>query len=173
MVLRNWYNMMKAYRAQRALTGAITDTSGNARDVYTREKDGLATSFALSPADGFTLNSFTSGGAYSYIVVGSGTTPATVDDYKLESQITSGLTGTSAITVDEDNDATYTLTLTNTSDADITIGEIGIFASCFVNNTSSGTDCVLMERTVLDAPITIPAGGIGVIDYAIKVGIPA
>ena len=172
MVLRNWYNLMKANRAQQILTEALTYWNGSTSDVAYRSAAGIEKSLALSPTDGLKLGSTGGGGTYSYIVLGSGTTPATVDDYKLENQITSGLTGTTAITVDEDNDAIYVLTLTNTSSEDITIGEVGIFASCFTKNSSSSTALFLLERTVLDAPITIPAGGIGTIDYSIKLPIP-
>jgi hypothetical protein len=77
-----------------------------------------------------------------------------------------------AIAVDEDNDAVYKLTITNTSGEDITIGEIGMISPFYYNTTSSARRQALKERTVLDSPLTIPAGGVGLIDYSIKLPIP-
>lgn len=170
MILKNWYNVLKAYRAQQNIIDAITTIyGGKEKASYYSDRDVIPT-LTLRPTGGLYTSS--SGASYSWICVGSGTTPATVDDYKLENLITSGLSGLLSMSVDEDKDATYILTLTNTSGSDITIGEVGMLCPYFQTNSNSFRELALMERTVLDSPFTIPAGGVGVLNYAIKVNYP-
>ena len=57
------------------------------------------------------------------------------------------------------------LTITNNNATDITIGEVGIVYQG--SNTAA-----LLERTVLDSPITIPAGGVSQITYTIRMNYP-
>lgn len=58
------------------------------------------------------------------------------------------------------------MTITNNNETDITIGEVGI-----VYQTGSSYS-VLFERTVLESPITIPAGGVGQVTYTIRMNYP-
>ncbi len=120
----------------------------------------------------FSLNNTSIG-----IHVGTGDTAATEDDYMLESLITSGLTG--AITVIKGMDTndlpyvTYNLVLTNTTSSDIVVKEIGMYQqeSCGASAgaTSSLSNRVFMvDRTVLDTPVTVPAGGNAAIFYTLK-----
>lgn len=93
---------------------------------------------------------------------GSGSTPATKADYKLESPIESGLSITNPTRytfVDSGDKWEYSASyvLTNTTAADINIYEIGVVT--LVGIGSSKYHHVLMERTVLTEPITVPAGG--------------
>jgi hypothetical protein len=172
MVLRNWYNLMKAYRARTTIPNGLILGANYIKDAgYYVSTDSLNI-LCLYPTNGLTFYTNPSGSG-PWFVVGRGTTPATLDDYALENMIRSGLTCTVSTAVDEDNDAVYKLTLTNTSSEDITIGEVGIHCQCYWGNNSSAYTCwALLERTVLDTPITIPAGGLGVIDYTIKLNPP-
>ena len=119
---------------------------------------------------------------YAGLYFGGGSTPASKSDYKLESPITSGLTITepSSIAWADDGNGKYeaiaSFNVRNTTDADINIYEIGLFTP--VNNsavsstskihaTSQTIYYVLMERTVLTEPITIPAGQAKVVTYKI------
>lgn len=121
-----------------------------------------------------TLSSGTAG-----IAVGSGSTPATVDDYCLESMITSGITATIPATATATYDNTHKqyvvskdVTIANTGSASITISEIGILASTkYANSVGasvSSSTTVLADRTVLDTPVTIPAGQSGVVRYEFR-----
>lgn len=125
-------------------------------------------------------------GAYNYIsnavggndagfLVGSGDTPATENDYCLESKI-NGLTGSiSNFTTAFDTELncyyqSFTLTLTNPGSSDVVIKELGRIVSCYTTNTKgsstvSARQAYLLERIVLDNPVTIEAGGSGVIMY--------
>ena len=100
---------------------------------------------------------------------GTSPTPPTKDDYTLGSAITSGLTVTSpsAITQKDEGDGKHTFLsdyiVRNDTDADISIYELGLFAAPADANAYAYN--VLMERTVLTEPITIPAGESRLVTY--------
>ena len=113
------------------------------------------------------------------IYFGSGSTPASKEDYKLESPITAGLQivnptfkktdGVWDVPIEESN-GQYSLvssfTVKNTTESDITIREIGAFVEF---NTAGDYyhyfNPVLFKRDVLDEPITIEPGKVKIIDY--------
>lgn len=101
----------------------------------------------------------------TFIRCGTGTTPATEDDYKLESYVT-GLTNDSVVTAVSGrvSKKTYTATFSNTTGADITVTEIGFFTNCYYNSATQN-DNFLLDRIVLETPITIPAGESKAITY--------
>lgn len=106
---------------------------------------------------------------------GTGDTPASEDDYTLESVITSGLSASApSVTTEYDSENNcyfrrMTYTINNTSDADITIKEVGTYRgiayASTLGATGSSTKLLLVDRTVLDTPLTIPAGEAGVLRY--------
>ncbi len=72
---------------------------------------------------------------------------------------------------------TYNYTLTNTGDTDFTIGEVGLLGYVIEDFLYSYTHYyfyhhILLERTVLETPITIPAGGVGQVTYTIRMNYP-
>lgn len=97
---------------------------------------------------------------------GSGTTPVTANDYKMESEITTGLTyiGVSHNYLIDDGQVIYNLTYKNSGSSEITISELGI--SCYViygqssQSTSSSRYAgrVLIYHEILDNPLTVLAG---------------
>lgn len=107
--------------------------------------------------------------SYSGLYFGTGRTPATKEDFRLEAQITSGITAQAGSVLEyASDDNQYVLyvdvVLTNESEAEIAIGEIGLFlpASPSSGNKWAG---VLMERTVLDEPAVIAPGKSKLITY--------
>lgn len=105
------------------------------------------------------------------VYFGSGSTPATKADRTLENPISSGLTFTSIDNykiLPKNNgryDVVVTFILKNTTGAEINVYEIGV-----VTPLAGGTYTyypVLMERTVLTKPVTIPAGEKRAIEYRI------
>lgn len=159
MILRNWYNALTAAFTNTKITGGCVVRTGEAWD--------------MSPATGSSVSDFMFGGPSGYswstsegktgVVLGSGNTPATIDDYKLGQIITEGLNV--SITKINGNPVKLTLLVTNTSDTPITIAEIGWA-------THISYTYALVDRTVLDTPVTIPSGGIGKIEYEIKINLP-
>ena len=144
----------------------ITDISG-ATKYYSYYGDAFPGT--LSQSFSTTANS-------AGIKVGSGTTPATANDYNLGSQITSGISGSISRNRSVDSNgnpiASLLVTITNTGSAPVTIGEIGYFAEVRVSatsdQTSGSTGYTMIDRTVLDNPITIPASGAATITYALS-----
>lgn len=170
MVTRNWYNAFKALRSKTLIPNGFTFASGaKTKAGYLATSSGSVTNQTWLSLRNSNISFSTS--TYG-IMVGSGSTPATLDDYMLENLIASGLSISVAEAVDDDNDGVYKLTITNTSNQDITIGEIGMWLQLYTGNNTNNSGAFLVERTVLDNPITIPAGGIGLIEYAIKLPIP-
>lgn len=108
--------------------------------------------------------------------VGSGDTAATENDYELESMITSGISASviASVDLDEDGNPTvnYDLVITNTGSAAITIAEIGFKQSLYTTTAEGGTSfsnrTFLLDRTVLDTPVTIASGDFAVIRYTLK-----
>ena len=140
---------------------STTIKNTNGEEVTTTTGTGNTTSFvnALNHmATGAGTNSTT------YIKCGTGTTAATEDDYELEVGAT-GLTCDSVVTAVGSNDAkTYTATFSNTTDTDIVVTEIGFFM-CYAYTGGSPLDNFLLDRIVLNTPITIPAGESKAITY--------
>lgn len=109
------------------------------------------------------------------ISVGSGDAAATASDYELESQITAGLQASIVQTLDTDASGNpfiqFDMTITNNAANAVTISEIGyrqnLRGATAIGGTGSNRAC-LLDRTVLDTPVTIAAGGIGVIRYTLK-----
>lgn len=102
------------------------------------------------------------------IKVGTGNTEATEDDYDLDNvnsdiicdSIVSGLTS--------NNTKTYTATFSNPTANDIQVKEMGLYAGLSIyNGSSTSNNYVLLDRTVLSTPITIPAGESKSITYEI------
>lgn len=106
------------------------------------------------------------------VYFGSGSTPAKKSDYKLETPITSGLniTNPSAFTETNDGNGKYEFSasyvLANTSGAEMNIYEVG-FVLPINCNYDGYYHPILVERTVLVEPITIPAGGSKMVTYKI------
>lgn len=169
MVTMNWYYVYKSSRGSCIISDAIVGWDGYKQNAgYTSSSSNqgtLNTTLLLKPGS----VSFSDTGVG--IVLGSGTTPPTIHDYQLESPITSGLTPLVSTTHDADNNLVYNITLTSTATEPISIGEIGI-RSGFYAGANSGLNYALMERTVLDEPVIIPAGGIGVVEYTIRLQMP-
>lgn len=113
------------------------------------------------------------------VYFGSGSTPATKADYTLASPITSGLaiTSPSAVVWSDDGNGKHTacadFTVRNTSQSEINIYEIGLFSAVQSNysgyngNYSNQWWLTLMERTVLEEPITIAPGEAKLVTYKI------
>lgn len=111
--------------------------------------------------------------SYAGFCVGSGAIAATEDDYELASMITSGISASivTSAELDEDGNPTtvYNLTITNTGSTAVTIAEIGFKQNLYTTTAEGGTSfsnrVFLLDRTVLDVSVTIPAGEFAVIRY--------
>ncbi len=114
------------------------------------------------------------GGGYG-IVLGVGDAAPTPDDYKLSGNVIAALTSSvirSTESLDDGGNALEALiTLTNGNSYPITVRECGIVAPAAKGTASYAS--LMIERTVLSSPITIPAnGGVGQIKYRIEMAPP-
>lgn len=111
-------------------------------------------------------------------VLGTGTTAPTFDEYEMSGEIIttiSSIVSSNSHTVEEDGVAiTTTWTVTNTGTEAITIGEVGFYGTYKTATavSNSSTAAMLIERTVLDEPITIEAGGVGQVTYTVRLKYP-
>lgn len=158
-------------------SGSGTDGTPNLSETFTMTNasgEEITTKTGWDPMNAL-INVFnnpytTSSGdsAYNKIFcrLGTGTTAATEDDYWLESQ-DDNLTCSSAVASETDsNTKVYTFTFNNPTDSDITITEIALGIKLDTNVLSENAS-IMLDRTVLTTPITIPAGETKAITYEI------
>lgn len=137
---------------------SIGDSSYTLRNVWYSATNSLST-LNTTPADG-----------RGYIILGNGTTEPTPEDYCLESQITENLSCDSVSVSRNTTVKTYTATFSNSGTSPMTITEIG-YVSRFAWSYYDGSlkyDNFLMDRTVLETPITIPAGESRTVTYELS-----
>lgn len=116
--------------------------------------------------------SYVSGGG---VMFGTGTTPPTKDDYCLSGTLLKNFSCSVGVTRNSDDAGTTykaIYTITNTGSNDMTIGEIGLMCNMYDESNTTDIRKGFIERTVLDAPVTIPAGGIGQVTYTIRINYP-
>lgn len=194
MILNNAINLLK----MTALVGGFESTTGNAYDMMCPVVDTTNTAvtkywsgFVSGTTTGsgrFNVKPFSSTELYvrtSYsftsadinILVGSGTTPVTVNDYRLESLIStvSKQSGSCNITYITNNDIEsltekliMEISIANTDTDDITISEIGLAQTVYTTNYNASST-VLLYREVLDTPVIIPANGFSTFQIEIEV----
>lgn len=103
--------------------------------------------------------------------VGTGSTPVSIDDYKLDTDVTSSFSDRQCTTEYSSEDGhmiiTETWVGTNNTAEDITITEVGILnrflsvvttTSGVTTNNNAIVKAVLLLRKVLETPILVPAG---------------
>ena len=108
-----------------------------------------------------------------YVALGSSSTEPTYEDYTLGSLITSYSKDSSAATVTRNDDGTFTIDyrIIITATEDITVREIGIFKPVAHKGSSYSSDYnsyyTLLNRMVLDEPITIASGESANVSFSI------
>lgn len=109
---------------------------------------------------------------YGYIF-GTGNTPASIDDVNIAGDVIPGLSIVQNTTSQNANTSEYVqvLTIQNTTDSTVTIKEVGRVAH---GDTTSASNTYsyysyLLERVVLDAPLTLAPDERGVITLTIEV----
>ena len=124
-------------------------------------------------------SSSTGGTSRLGVFFGSGSTPSTEDDYRLDVPITTGLSITnSGLLFEDKGDGKYIFkanyAVKNTTAEEITIREIGYFGEI---GRGSGSkyyySYALFERTVLDEPIVIAPGTSKIVTYTLTFNQPS
>lgn len=107
---------------------------------------------------------------YGGIVFGNGDAAPTIDDFVLSGDVIPISTYSVSITHTVANDKTTisaVYTITNTGENAMTIKEIALICG------GSSSSQYLIERTVLDTPVTIEPGGVGQVTYTITFTYPS
>lgn len=190
MFTNNWYALW--YTSLNVATGGTSSTRENRIPVKTTTgstryisgacanyaQDGVKESLVLGNASYVQINSaMQNDGVY----FGDGSGVLTSESYRLFGSVITGIAVTSATTATrEENTITknITFTIANNNAQDITIKEIGViggstlaYADMNTSSTSKYSDRFLLEHTLLDEPVTIPAGGVGQVTYTITFNI--
>ena len=174
MITNNYLSALFGYATNAPLR--MVDYKGNTRYgiCYSTRQAGLEFTYCMDNV----FNNINLGNAMNNVVFGSGNEPATSNDYTMA--FITGLTATLVKSVaSDDNGASSTgvFTITNSNSNEVTISEVGIFSKLYTRGTADATGAsysgpFLLERTVLDTPVTIPAGGIGQVTYTIRMNYP-
>lgn len=166
MLTKNFYQALNTALLNKT---AIVTTSAGAVETFNR--GAVITSNQWNLFNAMTYRSTNSPESFPGVFFGTDATPATASDYDLGSIIPSSNmsvivpTEVSFNVTNEYQEYTATYGVHNKTEEAISITEIGLF-------TGFGSDgslyrC-LVDRTVLDAPVTIPAGQSKQITYTIR-----
>jgi hypothetical protein len=173
MLLRNWYNIIKAAAYGDGKSGLQCVNTSNKTFALYGYSEYLPTAAIPQAKINFWIDSYSTSSAYIHL--GRGTTPPTLDDYCLEDLISSGVSlGDKTVVKSIDGNTVtleYGVTVNNASSDDITIGEVGI--SVPASYASNSRYAVLIERTVLSEPVTIKAGEVGSVTYTLVWKLPS
>ena len=159
MLTKNFYAYMRCEFQNTAST--FTATNG------TTHKD---IGFTTSDPPFIAMKTWANTASSYGLSFGTGTTPATASDYCLESilgttQISASVPSTVSYSrVDTYEEYSVTFGVTNKTGDAITISEAGLT----IYDTNNPYPYVLVDRTVLDTPVTIPAGQSKQITYTIR-----
>lgn len=166
------------YGAEYASSGSSAETSAYHFELYYMTTHAKPSAFA---SEFYRSSSSVSVSEYAKygVVFGNGTAAESIDSYGMSGDIFTNYTSsnTDSMTYD-DSGATRTViyTLTNNGTEDFTISEIGLMGYACLNYYSNSSkqyyNNFLFERTLLETPITIPAGGVGQVTYAIRMNYP-
>ena len=174
MLTKNFYSVMRVQLSKKKTAARFISVLGKIFDVY--PQNAVFPFEAMKSAGESIQTEETQTNSMTGVRFGSDDTPPTANDYKLGSQITSGLSFTNPAEI------TYTLSntcseyaatygVTNMSEETIVIKEIGLFSqpsTTVIGGSKTGYIAALVDRTVLDAPVTIPAGQSKQITYTIR-----
>ena len=119
---------------------------------------------------GIALSYASNYGSYYGVFWGTGTTPPTKEDYKMEAPLVDGsiaTMGSRENMMKIDNGDHYLISalhqVTNNTNRDIAITEAGLFG-----NWENAGKVFLLDRTVLETPIVVPAKKTVPVEYAIR-----
>lgn len=125
-------------------------------------------SFELSPSSPTIALTKTGDG----VLFGTGDTPASLGDYKLAGDVIANIAVLINRTYSQAQQSLKAVyTITNDNSEEITIKEVALNVSV-PHNSDNYKNEYIIDRTVLDTPVTIPAGGVGQVEYTITFNLP-
>lgn len=170
MFTKNWYRLLAVTSCMPSNTvSGLVDLSGSAI-TSTGPSTSYAGHYVLSHLMQQPRTAFGNSGVF----FGNGNELATLEDYKLSGDYISTFQSMVATSYENEADSssiTCNYTLANTGDTDIVISEVGIITYAWKGATSNN-GWMLIERTVLEEPVTIEPGGVGQVTYTIRFNYP-
>lgn len=119
-----------------------------------------AISFASALSD--TLRTAGGNNNSSWLIIGTGTGTVSENDYCLFNQDSNCTCVSAASSTTSNLTKSYTATFQNNSESDVTITETGVVGRI---DLSRDMFIILLEHTLLETPVIIPAGGTRTITY--------
>ena len=135
-----------------------TINGGELVDRTNTEKTAVSLASALSD----TLKTAGDTDASSWLIIGTGTGTVSENDYCLFNQDSNCTCVSASSSTTSNLTKSYTASFQNNSESDITITETGIVGRCWLYNNFF---TMLLEHTLLETPVIIPAGGTRTITY--------
>lgn len=117
---------------------------------------------ALASALSDTLQTAGGTNASSWLIIGTGTGTVSENDYCLFNQDSKCTCVSAASSTTSNLTKSYTATFQNNSESDVTITETGIVGDVWIYNNFYE---LLLEHTLLETPVIIPAGETRTIAY--------
>lgn len=174
MFLDNYYKILGMYFMYRFAGVSLTLPNGTSANAYYYNANTASHNLCLDNLQTLST-SYSSVG----VIFGDGTTPPTHTDYCLSGDVVTGIVASStrkATGTDDAAENTVLFTITNNNAKAVTIGEVGYvgYINFYTGPTGSGTnsDRLLLERTLLESPITIEPGGVGQVTYTLRMNYP-
>lgn len=176
MYLKNYFKALAAYTCNYATGVTYINVNGVGKTISAKYPNlhwhETASNNDFINVSTLVTNDYLTTSAKGGTILGTGTTPPTLDDYQLSgNQITTFTYSVNTTKTADDNgiEMSFTFTITNTGSESFTIGEVAVFGKPGGKNAEHNA---LLERTVLDTPVTISAGGVGQVTYTIRLNYP-
>lgn len=134
------------------------DINGKLITVPTTQWAAIALASALSD----TLKTTSGTNNSSWLVIGTGTGAVSENDYCLFNEASNCTCVSAASSTTSNLTKSYTATFQNNSESDVTITETGIVGYVYIYNNYF---TILLEHTLLETPVIIPAGETRTITY--------
>lgn len=172
MFTKNWYKFI-GYCTAHNEEETYTAMDGSTERTFncTNAKFGVDENNFKIPSL-YYLRNYYSGG----VVIGTGNAQPTIDDCMLSGDMITAFASTANKVVhglDADGQTvTAEYTVTNTGTKAFTIGEIALVAHLGSGTSTGDQYACLLERSVLETPITIEPGGVGQITYTLRMNYP-
>lgn len=168
MFLDNWYKILGM--AFNGKSPSVVTVPGNSATLSIAYMNVSSTTIYYP-----SLKNIPTGWHPGGVVFGDGGAAVSRNDYCLSGNRFTTFAGAASVETGIDDDGVYAIgkyTLTNTGTEDFTIREVGLFTKYMQQNMDNINHAVLVERSILDNPITIPAGGVGQITYTVRMAYP-
>lgn len=178
MVTNTFYKIIaSALITQSKQSMSAIAADGSASNYFFGNSSQISARVVIPTLMGSVKKAATSGGqAYGNgVFFGDGTTLPTPNDYKLSGNVITTFTHTVVSITSTSNEngvsTTALYNITNTGSEPITISEIGLFSQWY-RTSNQDYYAYLIDRTLLEVPVTIDPNGIGQITYTIRMNYP-